>query len=60
VCGVVKESPEFARMRQLASRQPSRDLLRTHAVHVLVGDRVPPRYLLRLGVALLLVFAYPF
>jgi MHS family proline/betaine transporter-like MFS transporter len=25
-----------------------------------LGDRVPPRYLLRAGVALLLVFAYPF
>ena len=34
------------------------------AVGILVtgwlGDRIPPRYLLRLGVALLLVFAYPF
>ena len=25
-----------------------------------LGDRIPPRYLLRAGVALLLVFAYPF
>ena len=25
-----------------------------------IGDRIPPRYLLRTGVALLLVFAYPF
>jgi MFS family permease len=25
-----------------------------------VGDRIPPRYLLRAGVALLLVFAFPF
>ena len=25
-----------------------------------LGDRIPPRYLLRLGVTLLLVFAYPF
>jgi MHS family proline/betaine transporter-like MFS transporter len=111
----LEESPEFERMRSLASRQPFREMLRTHAGHVLVGcgllagtgcfnglffshlpaylsgvlhydprqavfsqtvgvlacalgilvagwlaDRVPPRYLLRLGVTLLLVFAYPF
>lgn len=111
----LEESPEFERMRSLASRQPFREALRTHGVHVLVGcallagtgcfnglffshlpaylsavlqydprqavysqtagvvasaigilatgwlgDRIPPRYLLRTGVALLLVFAYPF
>jgi MFS transporter, MHS family, proline/betaine transporter len=111
----LEESPEFERMRSLASRQPFRELLQTHGVHVLIGcamlagtgcfnglffshlpaylsgvlqydprqavysqtvgvmasaagilftgwlgDRVPPRYLLRLGVGLLLVFAYPF
>lgn len=111
----LEESPEFERMRSLASRQPFRELLRTHRVPVLigcallagtgcfnglffshlpaylagvlqydpraavysqtvgviasaagilftgwVGDRVPPRYLLRLGVTLLLVLAYPF
>jgi MFS family permease len=111
----LEESPEFARMRDLASRLPFRDLLRTHAAAVLVGcamlagtacfnglffshmpaylagvlqydpregvyaqtvgvvasalailatgwlgDRVPPRYLLRLGVTLLILFAYPF
>ena len=33
----LEESPEFARMRGLASRQPFRDLLRTHATPVLVG-----------------------
>jgi len=111
----LEESPEFERMRSLASRQPFRELLQTHGGHVLIGcallagtgcfnglffshlpaylsgvlqydprqavysqtvgviasaagilftgwlgDRVPPRYLLRLGVGLLLVFAYPF
>ena len=111
----LEESPEFERMRGLASRQPFGDLLRTHKMHVLVGcaliagtgcfnglffshlpaylagvlqydpkqavfsqtvgviasalailatgwigDRIPPRYLLRTGVTLLLVFAYPF
>ena len=111
----LEESPEFARMRSLASRQPFRELLRTHATPVLVGcallagtacfnglffshlpaylsgvlqydprqavysqtvgviasalgilatgwlgDRIPPRYLLRLGVTLLVVLAYPF
>jgi MFS transporter, MHS family, proline/betaine transporter len=111
----LEESPEFARMRTLASRQPFRELLQTHATPVLVGcavlagtacfnglffshlpahlagvlqydprqgvysqtvgviasavgilatgwlgDRIPPRYLLRLGVALLVVLAYPF
>ena len=111
----LEESPEFARMRNLASRQPFRELLRTHATPVLVGcavlagtacfnglffshlpahlagvlqydsrqgvyaqtvgviasalgilatgwlgDRIPPRYLLRLGVTLLAVLAYPF
>jgi MFS family permease len=111
----LEESPEFARMKSLASRQPFRELLRTHARHVFIGcgilagtatfnglffshmpaylstvlqydprqavfsqtmgvlasaagillagwigDRIPPRYLLRTGVALLLVFAYPF
>jgi MFS family permease len=111
----LEESPEFARMRSLASRQPFRELLQTHAIPVLVGcavlagtacfnglffshlpahlsgvlqydprqavysqtvgviasalgilatgwlgDRIPPRYLLRLGVTLLVVLAYPF
>ena len=111
----LEESPEFERMRSLASRQPFRELLRTHTTHVLVGcavlagtgcfnglffshlpaylsgvlqydprqavfsqtvgvvasalgilatgwlgDRIPPRYLLRTGVTLLLVFSYPF
>jgi MFS family permease len=111
----LEESPEFERMKSLASRQPFRELLRTHRAHVLVGcallagtacfnglffshlpaylsqvlqydprqavfsqtvgvlaaalgilltgwlgDRIPPRYLLRTGVALLLVFSYPF
>jgi MFS family permease len=111
----LEESPEFERMRSLASRQPFRELLQTHRAPVLVGcallagtgcfnglffshlpaylsgvlqydarvavysqtvgviasalailvtgwlgDRVPPRYLLRLGVMLLLVLAYPF
>jgi MHS family proline/betaine transporter-like MFS transporter len=108
----LEESPEFARMRSLASRQPFTELLRTHSVQVLVGclllagtgtfnglffshlpgflssvlkydprqavlsqtvgviasaigilltgwlgDRIPPRRLLRTGVGLLLVFA---
>ncbi len=111
----LEESPEFERMKSLASRQPFRELLRTHRAHVLVGcallagtgcfnglffshmpaylagvlqydprqavfsqtvgviasalgilltgwlgDRIAPRYLLRTGVALLLVFSYPF
>jgi MHS family proline/betaine transporter-like MFS transporter len=111
----LEESPEFERMRSLASRQPFGETLSTHGVQVLVGcallagtgcfnglffshlpaylsgvlqydprqavfsqtagviasaigilvtgwlgDRIPPRYLLRTGVALLLVFAYPF
>ncbi len=111
----LEESPEFARMRNLASRLPFRELLATHARQVLVGcallagtacfnglffshlpahlsgvlqydprqgvfsqtvgviasalgilatgwigDRVPPRYLLRSGVALLVLLAYPF
>jgi MHS family proline/betaine transporter-like MFS transporter len=111
----LEESPEFARMKSLAVRQPFRELLKTNLAHVAIGcallagtgcfnglffshlpayltgvlqyeprqavfaqtvgvmasavgilltgwlgDRVPPRYLLRAGVALLLVFAYPF
>jgi len=111
----LEESPEFARMRSLASRLPFRELLQTHRLQVLVGcallagtacfnglffshlpaylagvlqydprqsvysqtvgviasalailatgwlgDRIPPRYLLRSGVALLVVLAYPF
>jgi MFS family permease len=111
----LEESPEFERMKGLASRQPFRELLRTHRAHVLagcallagtacfnglffshlpaylsqvlqydprqavfsqtvgviavaigtlctgwLGGRIPPRYLLRTGVALLLVFSYPF
>ena len=111
----LEESPEFTRLRNLAVRQPFRELLRTHTVHVIVGcavlaatacftglffshlpaylgavlkydprqavlsqtigviahalailcvgwvgDRIPPRYLLRIGAGLLLVLAYPF
>lgn len=111
----LEESPEFARLRSLASRQPFREVLRTHPGAVGVGiaviagtacfnglffshlpaylsgvlqyeprqavfaqtvgvmaaslgilatgwlaDHVAPRHLLRLGVALLLVFAFPF
>jgi MFS family permease len=111
----LEESPEFARMRSLASRQPFQDLLRTHATSVVVGcgvlagtacfnglffshlpaylsgvlhydarvgvyaqtvgviasslailvtgwlgDRIAPRYLLRAGVTLLALLAYPF
>jgi hypothetical protein len=111
----LEESPEFARMRSLASRQPFQDLLRTHAASVVVGcgvlagtacfnglffshlpaylsgvlhydarmgvyaqtvgviasslailgtgwlgDRIAPRYLLRAGVTLLALLAYPF
>jgi MFS family permease len=111
----LEESPEFERMRSLASRQPFRELLRTHPTPVLVGcallagtagfnglffshlpaylagvlhydprhavysqtvgviasaiailatgwlgDRIPPRYLLRSGVTLLTVLAFPF
>lgn len=111
----LEESPEFERMKSLASRQPFTEMLKTHAVHVLVGsallagtatfnglffshlpaylsavleydprqavfsqtagvlasalgilvtgwigDRIPPRYLLRTGVLLLMVFAFPF
>ena len=111
----LEESPEFARMKSFAVRQPFRELLRTNLVHVAIGcailagtgcfnglffshlpaylssvlqydprqavmaqtvgviasaigilatgwigDRIPPRYLLRAGVALLLIFAIPF
>jgi MFS family permease len=111
----LEESPEFERMRSLASRLPFRELLRTHSKAVLVGcallagtacfnglffshmpaylagvlqydpregvyaqtvgviasavailatgwlgDRIPPRYLLRTGVTLLVLFAFPF
>jgi MFS family permease len=110
----LEESPEFERMRGLTSRQPFREVLKTHRPHVVVGiamlaatgtfnglffshllaylsvlkyeptssvlshlfgvatsalailiagsvaERVPPRYLLRLGAGLLLVLAYPF
>ncbi|MGE0865820.1 MAG: MFS transporter, partial [Vicinamibacterales bacterium] len=111
----LEESPEFERMKSLASRQPFGELLRTHKMHVLIGcallagtgcfnglffshmpaylsavlqydprqavfsqtvgviasaagilltgwigDRIPPRYLLRTGVTLLLAFSYPF
>jgi len=111
----LEESPEFSRMRSLASRLPFRELLGTHARPVFVGcavlagtacfnglffshmpaylagvlkydprqaiysqtvgvianamgilatgwlaDRVPPRYLLRLGVGFLVALAYPF
>lgn len=111
----LEESPEFARMKSLAAKQPFRELLRTHPAPVFVGvallagtacfnglffshlpayltgvlkydprqavlaqtvgvtaaalgilatgwlgDRIAPRYLLRLGVGLLAVFAYPF
>jgi MFS family permease len=111
----LEESPEFERVRSLASRQPFRDTLKTHGRQVVIGcallagtggfnglffshlpaylsgvlqydprqavysqtvgviasaigilftgwlgDRVPPRYLFRLGVGLLLLFAYPF
>ena len=111
----LEESPEFERMRSLASRQPFRDLLKNNLVHVVIGcailagtgcfnglffshlpaylsgvlqydprqavlsqtvgviassigilvtgwlgDRIPPRYLLRAGVGLLVVFALPF
>jgi len=111
----LEESPEFARMRSLASRRPFSEVLRTHRPQVLVGcavlagtacfnglffshlpaylsgvlgydprqgvysqtvgviasaagilatgwlgSRVAPRYLLRGGVALLAVFAWPF
>ena len=111
----MEESPEFARMKSLAVRQPFRELLETHAPHVLVGgavlagtasftglffshlpaylstalkydaraavfsqmagvivaaaailasgslaSKVPPRYLLRAGVGLLLFGALPF
>lgn len=33
----LEESPEFARMRALAARQPFRDLLRTHTAQVFIG-----------------------
>ena len=111
----LEESPEFARMRALAVRQPFREVLRTHRAQVLVGcallagtacfnglffshlpaylsgvlgydptravysqtigvlvaaasilmvgwlgRRMPLRRLLRIGAALLLLFAYPF
>jgi MFS family permease len=110
----LEESPEFARMKSFAVRQPFRELLRTNLVHVAIGcailagtgcfnglffshlpayltavvkydardavsaqtigviasaigilitgwlgDRVPPRHLLRAGVGVLLLFAYP-
>src|SRR5690349_1255544 len=111
----LEESPEFARMKSLAVRQPFRELLRTNLAHVAVGcallggigcfnglffshlsaylltvlkydprqavlaqtvgvivmatatlltgwlgDRIQPRYLLRIGAVVLLVAAYPF
>jgi MHS family proline/betaine transporter-like MFS transporter len=111
----MEESPEFARMRAVALRQPFRELLRTHRAQVLIGvaglaatacftglyfshlpayltavlkyeprqavlaqtvgviahafailvvgwlgDRVAPRYLLRAGASMMLLFAYPF
>ena len=111
----MEESPEFARMRAVALRQPFRELLRTHLPQVLtgvavlaatacftglffshlpaylttvlkadprqavfaqtvgviahalsillvgwLGDRIPPRYLLRAGAAAMVVFGYPF
>ena len=34
----LEESPEFARMRALAVRQPFRELLRTHTLNVIVGS----------------------
>ena len=33
----LEESPEFARMRQLAARQPFREVLSTHLAHVATG-----------------------
>lgn len=36
----MEESPEFARMRGLALRQPFRELLRTHTPHVVVGGAI--------------------
>ena len=36
----MEESPEFVRMKGLASRQPFGDLLRTHTKQVLVGSAV--------------------
>jgi MFS family permease len=33
----LEESPEFARMKQLASRQPFREVLRTHLRHLAIG-----------------------
>jgi MHS family proline/betaine transporter-like MFS transporter len=111
----LEESPEFARMRRLASRRPLRDVLRSRLAAVVVGcallagtacfnglffahlpahlagvlqydprqgvysqtvgviasalgivltgwlgERIPPRVLLRLGVGLLVALAYPF
>ena len=111
----MEESPEFARMRAVALKQPFREMLRTHRPQVLIGvavlaatacftglyfshlpayltavlkydprqavlaqtlgviahatailivgwlgDRVPPRYLLRAGAAMLLLFSYSF
>jgi MFS transporter, MHS family, proline/betaine transporter len=111
----LEESPEFERMKGLASRQPFRELLRTHTAHVMIGcallagtatfnglffshlpaylsavlkydprqavfsqtvgvvasaagilltgwigDRIPPRYLLRTGVTLLGILALGF
>ena len=111
----LEESPEFERMRSLASRQPFTEMLKTRPAQVLIGsallagtgcfnglffshlpaflsavlkydprqavfsqtagvlastlgilvvgwigDRIAPRYLLRIGVILLMVFALPF
>src|SRR6476659_9250274 len=111
----LEESPEFERMRSLASRQPFTEMLKTRPAQVLIGsallagtgcfnglffshlpallsavlkydprqavfsqtagvlastlgilvvgwigDRIAPRYLLRIGVILLMVFARPF
>ena len=111
----LEESPEFARMKSLAVRQPFRELLKTNLPHVAVGcallggigcfnglffshlsaylstvlkydprqavlaqtvgvivmatatlltgwlgDRIQPRYLLRIGAVVLLIGAYPF
>jgi MFS transporter, MHS family, proline/betaine transporter len=36
----LEESPEFARMQQLASREPFREVLRTHLARVMVGVSV--------------------
>ena len=34
----LEESPEFARMKSLASRRPFTEMLRTHPLHVLIGS----------------------